>query len=467
MVVGDITTGADLVVIGAGPGGYTAAIRGAQKGLDVVLVEKEKVGGVCLNHGCIPSKAIIHAADTAALIEEADEYGVEAGDVSVDMEKLQDWKTDVVATLTDGVSMLEEKHDVTVLQGRAAFRDSSTLHVTGDDAGKTLSFEQCVIATGSSPRSLPDVPFDGETIINSRQALQLAEVPDRFVVVGGGYIGMELGIAYAKLGADVTILEAGERILPNQDAEAAQAVADASEEYGIDIRTGTTVEQIDVEDGRATVSFEGEEVDGDKVLVAIGRTPHTESLDLDKTGVSTDEKGFVKVDGSFRTGAPHVYAIGDVADQPMLAHKASKQAKIVADAIGGEGGMKDYQAIPECVYTDPEIAEVGLSEGEAKEKGYDVVTGRSPLSANGRALTRDETAGFVKLVATKQDNVLLGATICGPDASELISELAFAIEMGALANDLALTIHPHPTLTEAVQEAAEDVVATATHTYQG
>ncbi|MDY6778504.1 MAG: dihydrolipoyl dehydrogenase, partial [Candidatus Nanohaloarchaea archaeon] len=365
-----------------------------------------------------------------------------------------------------GVEMLEEQNGVTIVEGEASFRGEKTLHITTEEEGKRLEFEHCIIATGSTPIELPGASFDGESVISSREALQLEEIPRKLVVVGGGYIGMELGTVYQKLGSQVTVIEAKERILPRNNEEAASIVRERAEELGMDIRTGTEVDSVDVADDEATVTTEAESIEADKVLVAVGRHPRTDGLGLDSAGVTKDDNGFIEVDETLQTSNDRVYAIGDVADQPMLAHKASKEGKIAAEAISGRKSAKDYQAVPACVYTDPEIAETGMSEEEAREAGYDVVTGTFSLSANGRALTMNETEGFVKLIATADDHLLLGATICGPHASELIPELTLAIEMSAFVEDIALTIHPHPTLTEAVQEAAEDLLGHPTHRYR-
>lgn len=465
MVVGEISTGTDVLVIGAGPGGYVAAIRAAQLGKDVTLVEKGDIGGVCLNDGCIPSKALIHAADLAHEAQHSEDLGISVDSLSIDAGQLQSWKQDIVDQLTGGVQQLEELNGVEIVQGEAQLRGPREAHITGEDAGTTINFDSCIIATGSTPITLPDAPFDGEQVISSKEALELEEVPDSMAVIGGGYIGMELGTVYQKLGADVTVLEAGDRILSGNDPEAAQEVRERAEEIGMDVRTGTMVDGVETGD-TVTVSAGDADLEVETVLVAIGREPNTGHLGLRKAGVEVGEDGFIGTDHRCKTSASHIYAIGDVADQPMLAHKASKEGKVAAGAAAGEPVAKDYQTVAACVYTDPEIAEVGMSKDEAEEEGYDVVTGSFKLSANGRAMTMDEERGFVRLVATEEDHVLLGATICGPEASDLISELALAIEMGALVEDIALTIHPHPTLSEAVMEAAEDVLGESVHKYR-
>ncbi len=466
MVVGEISEGVDLLVIGAGPGGYLAAIRAAQLDMDVSLVEKADIGGICLNHGCIPSKALIDAANQVDRIRDAEERGITAQSVTVDPAQLQEWKDGVVDRLTGGVEQLEQRYGVDIIQGEASFRGPKTVHITQDGSGKTLDFSNCIIATGSSPIEIPGIEFDGETIISSREALQLEQIPKEFIVIGGGYIGMELGMVYQKLGSHVTVLEAGDRILEGNDPEAADVVRDRAEELGMDIRTGVSAESATVEDGTTTVETGEDTLEAGTVLVAVGREPTTKGLDIEKAGIETTEDGFIETDQRMRTEKSHIYAIGDVADQPMLAHKAYKEGVVAAEAIAGMKSAMDVQAVPACVYTDPEIAQTGMTEDEAEEAGYDVVTGRFSFGANGRAMTMDESRGFVTIVATEDDEVLLGATICGPHASEMISELTLGIEMGALVEDIALTVHPHPTLTEAVHEAAEDALGHPLHKYR-
>jgi dihydrolipoamide dehydrogenase len=361
------------------------------------------------------------------------------------------------------VEGLEKSYGVNVIKGTARFRNDTTLHIATEEEGKTLNFANCIVATGSTPIELPGAEFDGETIISSREALELVEIPDRFVVIGGGYIGMELGTVYQKLGSDVTVLEAGERILGNNDPQAAQVVQERAEELGMTIHTETRADEVEVAGGTATVTTDDETFEAEKVLVAIGRKPNMEGLEPENAGLEMTEEDFIQIDDRLQTNKDHIYAIGDVADQPLLAHKAYKEAKIAAEVIAGRKRLKEYQAVPACVYTDPEIAEAGMSVEEAEEQGFDVATGEFSLSHNGRAMTLNDTAGFVRLVATEEDNVLLGATICGPHASDLISELVLAIEMGALVDDVALTVHPHPTLSEAVQEAAEDLLGRSVH----
>ncbi|MDY6789245.1 MAG: dihydrolipoyl dehydrogenase [Candidatus Nanohaloarchaea archaeon] len=466
MVVGEISEGVEVVVVGAGPAGYSAAIRAAQLGKEVVLVEETGVGGTCLNRGCIPSKALIHAADLYHTAQNSEEMGINSGDLEIDFSKTQEWNREIVEKLTGGVEKLEENYGVEISEGHAEFRGSGKIHISSDEGGRTLNFDQCIIATGSKPIEIPGIEFDGETVISSKEALELEEIPDKIVIVGGGYIGMELGMVYQKLGSQVTVIEADDRILSNQDREASEAVNERAEELGMDINTGVKAEEAEVEGDGAVLKTGSGSFEADKILVAVGRQPNTERLGLENTDISKDENGFIEVDEGLETGQSGVFAIGDVAGQPMLAHKGYREGKMVAEIASGEAGVADYQAVPACVYTDPEIAEVGLSKNEAEEEGYSPVVGRFSFSASGRAMTLDRTRGFVKLVASEEENVLLGATICGPHASDLISELALAIEMGALVEDIALTIHPHPTLSEAVMEAAEDLLGRPVHKYK-
>ncbi len=466
MVVGEISEGAELVVIGAGPAGYSAAIRSAQLEKDVTLVENSGIGGTCLNRGCIPSKALIHVADLYHEAQNSENLGIISEDMELDFSQTQGWKGEVVDNLTGGVEKLEENYGVEIVEGHAEFRGSGKVHISSEDEGKTLNFDQCIIATGSKPIEIPGMEFDKDPVISSKEALELDEVPEKLVVVGGGYIGMELGIAYQKLGSQIQIIEAGKRILSNQDREASEAVRSRAEELGIEIETGVEAEEVSEEGNKAVLKTGSGDFEADKILVAVGRKPNTDRLRLENTDVEKDDQGFIQVDGSLETDQSGIYAIGDVAGQPMLAHKGYREGKKAAEVIAGEDTV-DYQAMPACVYTDPEIAEVGMSEEEAKKQGFDPVTGRFSFSASGRAMTMDRSRGFVKLVASEEDKVLLGATICGSNASDLVSELALAIEMGGLVEDIALTVHPHPTLSEAVLEAAEDVLGRPVHKYKG
>jgi len=484
MVVGDVTTGTDVLIIGAGPAGYVAAIRAGQLDLDVTLVEKDAYGGTCLNYGCIPSKALITATDVAHEAATAEEMGIHA-DPAIDLAGMMDWKDGVVDQLTSGVEKLCKANQVNLLEGTARFADENTVRVSHSGEGQgseTLEFENAIVATGSRPISIPDFSFDDGPVLNSRQALALDSVPDSMVVVGGGYIGMELASVFAKLGTDVTVVEMLDSILPGYDDDLTRPVKQRAEALGIDFHFGYTAsewyepgdgirvvaEPVDgaAANGGSTEAIEAErlELDVENVLVAVGRSPVSETLDLEEAGIETDDRGFIETDSRARTNVDHIFAVGDVAGEPMLAHLASKEGEVAAEVIAGEPAALDYQAVPAAVFTDPEIGTVGMTAEEAEEAGFDPVVGQMPLRASGRALTLDEKEGFVKVVAEAESEFILGAQIVAPEASELIGEVGLAIEMGATLEDVAATIHTHPTLTEAVHEAAMAARGEAIHT---
>lgn len=459
MVVGEIALGTELLVIGAGVGGYPAAIRAAQLGLEVTLVEREPtLGGVCLNHGCIPSKALIHAASLAHKLPELAGMGIEVKDPKVDPGKLQDWKGGIVEKLTSGVEQLLGHYNVQVFRGAAAFVSPKRVHVEGEHGTQTVDFKHCLIATGSRPIELPGFEFDGEVVLSSREALGLREVPEKLVVIGGGYIGLELGIVFAELGSQVAVVEMMDQLLPGTDPELVRIVERRLKKLGVEVYLKSKAKGLVKGKGGAKVTIETPEgeraLDAEKVLVSVGRRPNTEKLDPGAAKIELVEQGFIRVDGSLRTTNSHVYAVGDVIGGPMLAHKASHEGIVAAEIIAGVPAGPDWLSVPAVIFTDPEIAYVGLTEREAKEQGYTPLVGRFPFTALGRALTMGETEGFVKIVADAETGVVLGVQIVGPEASTLISEAALAIEMGARLEDLAATIHPHPTLPEALMEAA-------------
>lgn len=468
MVVGDLAQEVDVLVIGAGPGGYVAAIRAAQLGRKVTIVDKDALGGVCLNRGCIPSKALISAAERFLAVKEAEQMGIEVSDdVNVNMPELMKWKDGVVKKLTGGVESLLKGNQVEVISGEAYFNGTDSVRVVTDDSSQTYKFNDVIIATGSRPAELKILPFDGKRILSSTEALRLQEVPERLVVVGGGYIGLELGTAYAKLGADVTILEGTKSLLPGTDPALTQMVTRRLKKLGVKVVTEAMVqggenkgEEVEI---TATVKGEEKTFTADYCLVAVGRTPNTDELGLEYAQVELDERGFIKIDNQCRTNVEHIYAIGDCAGGALLAHKASYEGKVAAEVIAGENSVIDYQAMPFVVFSDPEIAYTGLTEEEAKEQGYDPVVSRFAFQANGRALSMNDTNGFAKVVADSETKQVLGVQIVGPEASTLIGEAVFAVEMGANAEDIALTIHAHPTLTETIMEAAEGVLGHAIH----
>lgn len=456
----------DLLVIGAGPGGYHAAIRAAQLGLKVACAERESVGGVCLNVGCIPTKAMLHAGEQVAAARHAAEFGLTFGEQKLDIAKLNGWKDGIVKKLTGGVSSLFKANKVTHLQGQASFLDDHTVQV-GD---KTYTAGSVIIATGSEPARLPGIEVDQVQIVDSTGALVMPDpVPARMLCIGGGVIGFEFAHVYNNLGAQVKVIEFAPSIIPGADADAVKAFQKAMEKQGITVAVqhkanraekkadGVHVEIENVQTGEKKVEV------FDRVLVAVGRRPRTDGLNAEKAGVTVTERGFIPADKQQRTNAPHIYAIGDVAGNPMLAHKAMKEGLVAAEVIAGKPAEQDAVAIPGVVYTSPELAWVGLTEAEAKEKGYDVKTGNFPFSASGRAMTLQQTDGFVKMVVEKGTDLLLGVHIVGPHASDMLGEAGLALEMAATASDIALTVHAHPTLGEAVLEAAEAVHGQAIH----
>jgi dihydrolipoamide dehydrogenase len=471
MVVGDISTGTDVAVIGAGPGGYVAAIRAAQHGLDTTLIERDAYGGTCLNYGCIPSKALIHGSDLAWESGHAEEIGIHA-DPAVDMAQMQSWKSDVVEQLTGGVEKLCKANGVNLVDGTAKFDGENSLRVEHGGEGQgseSIEFEQAIVATGSRPIQIPGFEFDGEHVLSSRDALALDTIPDSMVVVGAGYIGMELSTTLAKLGTDVTVVEMLDDVLPTYSSDIQRIVRKRAEEIGVEFHFGEGASEWYESGDGITVETETEDgevskYDAEKVLVAVGRSPVTDTLDLEAAGLETNENGFLETDVQARTEKDHIFAVGDVAGEPMLAHKASKEGIVAAEVAAGEPAALDYQAIPAAVFTDPEIGIVGMSEEEAEEAGFDPVVGEMPFNASGRALSTSHTEGFTKIIADSETGFILGGRVVGQEASELIAEIALAVEMGATLEDLGSTIHTHPTLSETVMEAAENALGQAIHT---
>jgi dihydrolipoamide dehydrogenase len=457
------------LVIGAGTGGYPCAIRLGQLGVDTLLVEKDKAGGVCLNVGCIPSKALISATKLAHKAQHAAHMGIAFSPPSVDMKQMQAWKTGIVKKLTGGVGTLVKANGAEYRQATAEFLAPKRVKLTYAD-GKdedVVEAEHIVIATGSLPIEIPGFPFDGKRILDSTSALDLDAVPESMVVIGGGYIGLELGQTFQRLGTKLTVVEGLDRILPSMEKDLGDPVARQIKADGGEIITGARALGWQERDGQAWVKIdhhgETREIGGDVVLVAVGRRPITEGLALERAGVKVDSKGFVVVDERMQTNVEGIYAAGDVVGQPMLAHKATHEGEVIAEVIAGKKAINDARVIPAVVFTEPEIASAGLSEAEAKANGYEIRVGKFPFSISGRAMAIDETKGFVKIVIDAQDERVLGVHIVGPEASDLISEAALAIEMGAYASDIGLTIHPHPTLGEALMEAAKHAVGEAIH----
>ena len=471
MVVGNLSEFSEVAVLGAGPGGYVAAIRAAQLGKEVTLVHNENLpGGVCLLRGCIPSKALIEAANFYHRLGRASDFGIEVGAAKIDWLKLLQWKDGVVEKLGKGVETLLKQNGVATVHGTAVFEDEKTLGIQTDGGLQRLSFGDAVVAVGSRPRPLPGLDFDGERILSSDDILRLPEIPGSLLVIGGGYIGLELGQVFAKLGSKVAIVEALPELLSGLEATLVRPVKRRLEELGVEIFLKTQVESGKVQRQGVEVRFKPSEGEPqvrnfDRVLVAIGRVPNSDRIQAAKAGLKLDAKGYIEVDRRQATKCPHIYAIGDVAGGIQLAHKASREGVVAAANIAGQPDAFDNQ-VPAVIFTDPEIAYVGMSESQAKERGIETKTGMFGFPANARALTLDDAEGFVKTVAEKSSGRLLGVQMVGPHVSDLIAEAALALEMGAVAEDLSLTIHPHPTLSEALHEAAESVLGLSIHRYE-
>ena len=462
-----------LVVIGAGPGGYAAAFYAADRGMQVILVDPEKnPGGVCVYRGCIPSKALLHVAEVITESAHAADFGVEFAKPKIDLDKLREFKNKVVAQLTSGAGQVRNLRKIQHVQGTASFRDAGTLDIDKVDGSReTLTFKHCIIATGSRPTTIPGLSIASPRLMDSTGALDLPDVPKSLLVVGGGYIGLELGTVYAALGSKVTVVEMTDGLLPGADRDLVNILAKRIGQICEAVWLKTKVTGMkEARDGIA-VTFEGEGKSGDqtfdRVLVSIGRRPNSAIGGLDKTKVEVDKRGFIVTDKSRRTGEPSIYAIGDVAGEPMLAHKAAHEGRAAVDAIAGDRNVEFAPAaIPAVVFTDPEIAWAGLTETEAEKQGIKVSVAKFPWGASGRAISLGRTDGVTKLIIHPESERVLGVGICGPGAGELISEGVLAIEMGATAQDMAMTIHPHPTLSETVMESAEVFFGHATHVYR-
>ncbi len=459
----------DAVVIGGGPGGYPTAIRLGQLGLRVACVEEEEFGGVCLNWGCIPSKALIANAHLYEKAQSASEVGIRIGELSVDVPVMQAWKNGIVKKLTTGVRALLKANQATAVAGTARLIAKDTVEVTAKDGSvrRLRASRGVVIATGSATIELPGLPFDGERVIGAREAVSLTKVPERLLVVGGGVIGCELGMVYQKFGAQLTIVELGPGLLPGLDPECAKVVERAIKKHGGEVVTGSKVTSCERRGGALVAKLSGgageRELECDVLLVSVGMRPRSQGLGLEALGVEIDARGFIRTNDVCQTSVPGIYAVGDVSGPPMLAHKATKEGEVCAEVIAGKRAGKDWVTVPSIVFTDPEIAAVGLTEAEAKEQGYEVRVGKFPFAALGRAMSIRETDGFTKVVIDAATSRVLGIHIVGPSASDLISEGALALEMVATADDLALTVHPHPTLGEALMEASQAALGHAIH----
>ncbi|WP_053366046.1 dihydrolipoyl dehydrogenase [Bacillus sp. FJAT-27245] len=466
MVVGDFPVETDTIVIGAGPGGYVAAIRAAQLGQKVTIVERGTLGGVCLNVGCIPSKALIAAGHRYESATHSSDIGIMAENVTVDFSKVQEWKAGVVKKLTGGVESLLKGNKVNIVRGEAYFVDTNTLRVMDENSAQTYTFKNAIIATGSRPIELPAFKYT-KRVLDSTGALALDKIPASIVVIGGGYIGTELGGAYASFGTKVTILEGADEILNGFEKQMSSLVKRNLKKKGAEIVTKALAKGVEESADSVKVAYEvkGEEktVEADYVFVMVGRRPNTDELGLEQVGIEMTDRGVIKIDKQCRTNVGNIYAIGDIVPGPPLAHKASYEGKIAAEAIAGHPSEIDYLAIPAVVFSDPELASVGYTEAQAKEEGIEVTAAKFPFAANGRALALNQTDGFMKLVTRKEDGLVIGAQIAGPSASDMIAELGLAIETGMTAEDLAMTIHAHPTLGEITMEAAEVAIGSPIH----
>ena len=460
-----------LLVLGAGPGGYTAAFRAADLGLEVMVVDgRDTLGGVCLNVGCIPSKALLHAAKVIAETKEMSEHGLSFAAPTIDLDKLRCWKDGVVGKLVGGLAGLAKQRKVTTLQGTGRFVSPHRVEVTGaDGTTTTVGFDQAIVAAGSEPVRLPFVPHEDPRVLDSTSALELRDVPERLLVLGGGIIGLEMATVYAELGSRITVVELMDQLIPGADPDLVKPLAKHIAGEYENVFLSTKVTDVEATDDGLVVSFEGtkapEQDTFDAVLVAVGRVPNGSVLGLDRAGVAVSDRGFVPVDDQMRTNVSHVFAIGDVVGQPMLAHKATHEGKVAAEVAAGKPSAFDGRVIPSVAYTDPEVAWVGVTETEAKARGLSYGSGTFPWAASGRSLSLGRSEGSTKILFDTETDRIIGAGIVGPSAGDLITEAALAIELGADAADIGLTIHPHPTLSETVGMAAEAFEGTLTDLY--
>ena len=463
--VGDLH--AEVLVLGAGPGGYTAAFRAADLGKQVVLVERHtSLGGVCLNVGCIPSKALLHVAKVINEAGEAAQHGVTFGKPKIDIDQIRGWKESVVTKLTGGLKQLAKQRKVQVVQGEAKFTTPNSLSVATSEGNQTITFDHAIIAAGSSVARIPGFPYDDPRIIDSTGALQLQDVPQRMLIIGGGIIGLEMATVYDALGTKISVVEMADGLIPGADRDLVRPLHKRIEKHYEAIYLKTKVSKIEVLPGGLMVTFEGEQAPKpqlyDRVLLAVGRRPNGRSIGAEAAGVTVDERGFIPVDKQMRTNVPHIFAIGDIVGDPMLAHKASHEGKVAAEAVAGHKVFFEPLAIPSVAYTDPEIAWTGLTETQAKAQGIAFEKAGFPWAASGRALSIGREEGTTKLLLDPQTRRILGAGIVGANAGELIAEAVLALEMGADMEDIGLTIHPHPTLSETLGFAAELAEGTIT-----
>ncbi|HEC73759.1 MAG TPA: dihydrolipoyl dehydrogenase [Methylophaga aminisulfidivorans] len=457
---GDADIETEVLVLGSGPGGYTAAFRAADLGKKVVMVERhERIGGVCLNVGCIPSKALLH---TAQIINEADEmahHGVTFSKPKIDIRALESWKSGVVNQLTGGLKALAKTRKVEIIRGEGQFSSPNTLTVNTADGEKTIAFENCIIAAGSRVTKIPVFPHDDPRMMDSTDALELEDIPENLLVIGGGIIGLEMATVYDALGSKITVVELQDSLIPGADKDIVKPLLKRVQSKYENIYLNTKVSKIEPQKEGLVVTFEGkdapEKATFDKILVAVGRSPNGKLINAEAAGVMVSDHGFIETDAQMRTNVPHIFAIGDIVGQPMLAHKATHEGKVAAEVIAGQKSVFEPMTIPSVAYTDPEVAWMGMSEDEAKKQGIEVVKGAFPWAASGRSLSIGRDEGLTKALFEKETGRLVGAGIVGPNAGELIAEAVLALEMGADAEDIGLTIHPHPTLSETLGFAAE------------
>ena len=462
MVMGELVDEVDVAVVGGGPGGYSAAFRCAELGLETVVIDADgRLGGACLFEGCIPSKALLHVAAVVSEAERAREWGVDFGEPRISLDPLRKWKQErVVGKLARGLASVAKGKGVTVIGGRAVFEDSTTLRIEGESLQK-VRFKHAIVATGSAPAPLPGIELRSDRVMDSTAALELPEIPERLLVIGGGYIGLELGTVYATLGSRVTLVEMTEGLLPGVDRDLVQPLQRRVEKLFAAVHLGTKVTALREAGGHVEATLEGQGAETfDRVLVAVGRRARSRGLGLEATGARLTERGaFVQIDERCRTHDPHLYAVGDVTGEPMLAHRAMRQGKVAAAALAGQPAAFDNVAVPAVVFTDPEIAWCGLSEAQAKSQGMETKVAKFQWAASGRAATIGRADGLTKLVADAASGRVVGVGIVGPGAGELIAEATLAVETAALVEDLAATIHAHPTLSESLMDAAESLLA--------
>ncbi|MEX2498229.1 MAG: dihydrolipoyl dehydrogenase [Wenzhouxiangellaceae bacterium] len=460
----------DLVVLGSGPGGYSAAFRAADLGLKVALIERyDSLGGVCLNVGCIPSKALLHVGQVIDSAAHLAEHGVSFGEPKIELDALRAFKNDAVEKLTGGLANMAKKRKVEVIAGTGKFSGAHELAVENGDDNRKVTFAKCIIAAGSRVIGIPGIPWDDERVMDSTGALELEEIPERLLVIGGGIIGLEMACVYRALGSKVTVVEMLDHLMAGADPDLVKPLQQHMKKQGVEFHLKTKVAEVKAGDSALEARFEGDEAPDsaafDRVLVCVGRRPNGDRIEADAAGVEVTDKGFIEVDGQMRTNLKHIFAIGDIIGQPMLAHKASYEGKVAAEVAAGEKRAADARVIPSVAYTDPEVAWTGVTEREAKEQGLDFGVGKFPWAASGRALGMDRTEGFTKLIFDEITKRIIGGGVVGLHAGDLIAEIGLAIEMGATAEDIGLTIHPHPTLSESVMMAAEMFEGSITDLY--